>query len=302
MSKTVPMRSVRPPRTSRRSSPGAALAPGRASGSYNIFLKATWTPDGRRRSSGGRAPQGLAAGTRGARRPAALAGVSRATSSSPSTAMRCWRREQVRGRLSQRSPGAASAYSCCAPTSAAPLRGRGGSRSPRATSRLFYYLSLVGFFSLVVGTIVMLRRPPDRAALHFYAICLLFFLMYSTSYTGKLNLGGLDAALDGPPRDPVPARGVPALLPRRSRSGGCATRAAWLIPPAYMPALALAGAAVASQVLFVTTPRQRGAVADHAPPSTAGSRSTSRALFARLLRDPARLLPPDPQPRPRASR
>jgi len=38
-----------------------------------------------------------------------------------------------------------------------------------------------------VGTIVMLRRPPDRAALHFYAICLLFFLMYSTSYTGKLN-------------------------------------------------------------------------------------------------------------------
>ena len=53
---------------------------------------------------------------------------------------------------------------------------------------LFYYLSLVGFFSLIVGTIVMLRRPPDRAALHFYAICLLFFLMYSTSYTGKLNL------------------------------------------------------------------------------------------------------------------
>ena len=53
---------------------------------------------------------------------------------------------------------------------------------------LFYYLSLVGFFSLLVGTIVMLRRPPDRAALHFYAICLLFFLMYSTSYTGKLNL------------------------------------------------------------------------------------------------------------------
>ena len=33
----------------------------------------------------------------------------------------------------------------------------------------------------------MLRRPPDRAALHFYAICLLFFLMYSTSFTGKLD-------------------------------------------------------------------------------------------------------------------
>ena len=32
------------------------------------------------------------------------------------------------------------------------------------------------------------------------------------------------------------------------------TRRAWIIPAAYMPALALAGAAVASQVLFVTTP------------------------------------------------
>ena len=26
------------------------------------------------------------------------------------------------------------------------------------------------------------HRPPDRAALHFYAICLLFFLMYSTFF------------------------------------------------------------------------------------------------------------------------
>jgi len=46
----------------------------------------------------------------------------------------------------------------------------------------------VGFFSLAVGTIVMLRRPPDRSTLHFYAICLLFFLTYSTSYTGRFNL------------------------------------------------------------------------------------------------------------------
>ena len=59
---------------------------------------------------------------------------------------------------------------------------------PQGKVTLFYYLSLVGFFSLVVGTIVMLKRPPDRAALHFYAICVLFFLMYSTSYTGKLSL------------------------------------------------------------------------------------------------------------------
>ncbi|HET8647897.1 MAG TPA: PAS domain S-box protein, partial [Vicinamibacteria bacterium] len=119
---------------------------------------------------------------------------------------------------------------------------------------LFYYLSLVGFFSLVVGTIVMLRRPPDRAALHFYAICLLFFLMYSTSYTGKLNLADwtllwtdtlailflpvvfLHFCLSFPERRLPSARG-------------------WLIPAAYLPPLALAGAAVASQVLFMTTSR-----------------------------------------------
>jgi len=36
---------------------------------------------------------------------------------------------------------------------------------PRGNITLFFYLSLVGFFSLVVGTIVMVRRPSvDRAS------------------------------------------------------------------------------------------------------------------------------------------
>jgi len=58
---------------------------------------------------------------------------------------------------------------------------------PRGNVSAFYYLSLAGFFSLVVGTVVLLRRPPDRAALHFYAVCALFFLVYSISYTGSLT-------------------------------------------------------------------------------------------------------------------
>ncbi len=58
---------------------------------------------------------------------------------------------------------------------------------PAGNVTVFYYLSLVGFFSLVVGTFVLLRRPAEGSALHFYVICLLFFLMYSTSYTGKLD-------------------------------------------------------------------------------------------------------------------
>src|SRR5437899_2411187 len=123
---------------------------------------------------------------------------------------------------------------------------------PKGNVTLFYYLSLFGFFSLVVGTIVMLRRPPDRAALHFYAICLLFFLMYSTSYTGKLNLADWTLLWS----DNLAILFLPVVFlhfclsfPERrlSHSRG------WLIPAAYMPALALAGAAVASQILFVTT-------------------------------------------------
>ncbi len=58
---------------------------------------------------------------------------------------------------------------------------------PQGNVTLFYYLSLVGFFSLVVGAIVAVRRPANRTTLHFYAICALFFLVYSTSSTGRLD-------------------------------------------------------------------------------------------------------------------
>ena len=57
----------------------------------------------------------------------------------------------------------------------------------RGNVSAFYYLSLAGFFCLVVGSVVLLRRPPDRPALHFYAVCALFFLVYSISYTGSLT-------------------------------------------------------------------------------------------------------------------
>ncbi|MGH8741821.1 MAG: PAS domain S-box protein, partial [Burkholderiales bacterium] len=119
---------------------------------------------------------------------------------------------------------------------------------------LFYYLSLVGFFSLVVGTIVMLRRPPDRAALHFYAICLLFFLMYSTSYTGRLNFADWTLLWT----DNLAILFLPVVFlhfclsfPERRLPSA----RVWLVPAAYLPALALAGAGVASQVLFLTTSR-----------------------------------------------
>src|SRR5256885_9384257 len=100
----------------------------------------------------------------------------------------------------------------------------------------------------------MLRRPPDRAALHFYAICLLFFLMYSTSYTGKLNFADWTLLWT----DTLSILFLPVVFlhfclsfPERrwpsSRS--------WVIPAAYMPALALAGRAVPRPAPFWPGPR-----------------------------------------------
>ena len=98
----------------------------------------------------------------------------------------------------------------------------------------------------------MLRRPPDRAALHFYAICLLFFLMYSTSYTGKLNFADWTLLWT----DHLSILFLPVAFlhfclsfPERRLSRA----RAWMIPAAYLPALTLAGAAVATQVLFAST-------------------------------------------------
>ena len=123
---------------------------------------------------------------------------------------------------------------------------------PQGNVDVFYYLSLVGFFSLAVGTIVMLRRPADRNTLHFYAICLLFFLMYSTSFTGRLD--ALDWTLFW--TDHLAILLLPVVFlhfclsfPERRFPHARAV----LVPVAYMPAFALAGAAVASQVLFVKT-------------------------------------------------
>jgi two-component system NtrC family sensor kinase len=52
---------------------------------------------------------------------------------------------------------------------------------------LYYYLAAVGFLSLMVGTIVLWRRPQDRLALHLFALSTLFYLSYTFSFTGKLD-------------------------------------------------------------------------------------------------------------------
>ncbi len=56
-----------------------------------------------------------------------------------------------------------------------------GSRSLR------YYLELVGLLYLITGTFILVRRWTAPKSVHFYVFCLASFVLYTFSYTGKLN-------------------------------------------------------------------------------------------------------------------
>jgi PAS domain S-box-containing protein len=58
----------------------------------------------------------------------------------------------------------------------------------KAAASVRYYLSLVGLIYLVVGTYILFRRWTAPKSLHFYVFCLASFILYTFSYTGKLNL------------------------------------------------------------------------------------------------------------------
>ncbi len=61
--------------------------------------------------------------------------------------------------------------------------------APQDTSRSLHdYLEVVGLLYLIIGAFVFLRRWSAAKSLHFYLFCLVSFVLYCFSYTGKLNL------------------------------------------------------------------------------------------------------------------
>jgi len=58
----------------------------------------------------------------------------------------------------------------------------------KAAATVRYYLSLVGLIYLIIGTFILFRRWTAPKSLHFYIFCLASFILYTFSYTGKLNL------------------------------------------------------------------------------------------------------------------
>jgi PAS domain S-box-containing protein len=218
-----------------------------ALGVYNIVLKATFAPmdDGVFWTA---SPQGLVAERVAPGGPGVRAGVRAGDVLLAVDGEEVLSPERLEATLAGRRSGERLEYALlrqeerrALTVTVQPLR----SGNPSA----FYYLSLAGFFSLVVGTVVMLRRPPDRTSLHFYAVCVLFFLMYSISYTGKLTAG--DWVLFW--ADHFATLFLPIVylhfcltFPERRLHA----RGLWIVPALYMPALVVTGATVMSLALL----------------------------------------------------
>jgi PAS domain S-box-containing protein len=223
---------------------GLALA---SLGAYNLVLKATWTAvdDG---VFWKQAPQGLVASRLAPGGPAARAGVREGDILLAVDGEEVLSPARLEVALAARRAGSRLRYSLLREDErraldvvVQPL--------PRGNVSAFYYLSLAGFFSLAVGTVVLLRRPAERTSLHFYAVCVLFFLVYSVSFTGKLDLA--DRVLFSV--DSLATLFLPVVFlhfcltfpERRLRA-----QRAWIVPALYMPALVIAGAAAASHALL----------------------------------------------------
>ncbi len=106
----------------------------------------------------------------------------------------------------------------------------------------------------MVGTVVLLRRPADRVSVHFYAVCALFFLLYSTSHTGRLDAA--DWVLFW--ADALAALFLPVVFLHFCLAfpeGRLRPQRWWVVPALYMPPLVVTGAALMSHALVASGER-----------------------------------------------
>lgn len=157
-----------------------------ALGGYNGYLKARWNP-----SDDGvfwvGSPQGVVAQQIDPEGPAGRAGILPGDVLLAINDQDAVSALQVRADIAARPAGSPASYAILRAQEAKQFELQ-VETVPKGNTTLFYALSLLGFFSLLVGTVVMWRRPWDRITAHFYAICLLFFSMYSLSFAGQLSL------------------------------------------------------------------------------------------------------------------
>ncbi len=58
---------------------------------------------------------------------------------------------------------------------------------PRGNVGAYYFLAALGIFSLIVGTVVYMRRRGVAATAHFYLLCVFWYLAFAFSPTGKFD-------------------------------------------------------------------------------------------------------------------
>src|SRR6185369_2264751 len=54
-------------------------------------------------------------------------------------------------------------------------------------SPMYFVFAGVGFFALLVGASVRVRRPHDQATLHFFWLCVAFFGVFTFSFNGPFD-------------------------------------------------------------------------------------------------------------------
>src|SRR5205085_1032053 len=114
---------------------------------------------------------------------------------------------------------------------------------PLVRPGLYYSMALVGILAIVVGASVRLRRPNDRATLHFFWLTVAFFGAMSFTPSGRYNQ--LDYFFDW--ADLIARLALPPLFlhfafvfPERSDPwSGRGRSRQWLLASFYVPAFAL---------------------------------------------------------------
>ena len=118
---------------------------------------------------------------------------------------------------------------------------------PDGNEGIYRVLAAVGFFTLLIGASVRVRRPGDQATLHFFWLTVAFFGVFAFSYSGRLDR--LDWVFYW--ADEVSILLLPPLFmhfafafPERSPGWMRGQLGPWFFPLLYLPALLLGGAQV----------------------------------------------------------
>ena len=119
---------------------------------------------------------------------------------------------------------------------------------PDGNEGIYRVLAAVGFFTLLIGASVRVRRPGDQATLHFFWLTVAFFGVFAFSYSGRLDR--LDWVFYW--ADEVSILLLPPLFmhfafafPERSPGWMRGQLGPWFFPLLYLPALLLGSAQVA---------------------------------------------------------